>query len=573
MVGTGAVGGMAMARAYIVNEDDPVVVKIRIQDPDEEYRRFLSAKKTAADNLTDIMEDAAEKLGKENADILDYQLLILEDADFIRKVREIIYDEHLNSEYAVDAAARDFIDRFEDMGNGYLKERAADIRDIARRLNFALRGIESTILSGIHKEAIVAAEDLSPSQTMGINRNKVKGIVLERGGVSSHSVILARSMDIPCIIGVKDLMKNIVQGETVLIDGDTGEVVKNPEQERIEKYQAWLLEGIKEKQLLERYKTCRSLTRDGFQVKVYANITSGDDIAYLIDNGGEGAGLFRTEFLYMEHNTPPSEDLQYEIYSRAAGMLDGRPLIIRTLDAGGDKKIPYLDIPEEDNPFLGYRAIRYCLEHPDIFKAQISAVLRAGVHGNVGFMLPMIATLDEVRRVKALTDEVKDELSRKEIPHADNVRMGIMVETPAAALSAEALAKEVDFFSIGANDLTQYLFAADRLNQRVAALNSSFQPVLLNTIKHICDCGHRNGIEVDICGQAGEIPELIPLWVAMGIDNLSVSIPSIPKVRKQICETARSEAMEIMEKALSMDTAGEVENFLKQQFGDRGVRL
>lgn len=567
MRGIGAVGGMALARTYLLDEDAAVITKKNIANPDEEYLRFLSAKEFAASQLEKIMKAAVEDFGRENGEIFDYQLLMLEDDDFLGKIRAIITDEKVNSEYALDVVARQYMELFTAMDNDYLKQRTSDIADLAKRLNYALSGREPRMLSDIRGNFILAANDLTPSQTVGINKDRVRGIILECGGMSSHSVIIARSMGIPCIVGIAGLMKNLLHGDIVLINGSSGEVFVSPTELQVAEFNAYSIKTDKEKKELERFKHCESRTLDGFEIKVYANIAAEKDSSSMIENGGEGVGLFRTEFLYMSGNTPPSEDLQYQVYSNIARNLGERPFIIRTLDAGGDKNIPYLGIPVEDNPNLGFRAIRYCLENPEIFKTQISAILRAGTCGNVHLMLPMLASVVELRRAKRLIDEAKDELVKKQIPHSDNIRIGIMMETPAAAIMADRLAREVDFFSIGTNDLTQYLFAADRMNPKVAYLNSYFHPALLRTVNHICKCAALNGIEADICGQAGEIPLLIPIWAAMGINNLSVSIPSIPKVRKLICQTVKADAVIIMEKTLSMDTAEEVETYLKSQFG------
>ena len=567
MTGIGAVDGMAMARTYLLDEDVAVIIKKSIVNPEDEYLRFLSAKEIAASQLDKIMEAAVEDFGRENGEIFDYQLLMLEDKDFLGKIRDTIANELVSCEYALDAVVRQYTELFTNMDNDYLKERTSDIADLAKRLNYALAGREPRMFSDIREDFILAAVDLTPSQTVGINKDRVRGIILERGGMSSHSVIIARSMGIPCIVGVAGLMKSLVHGEIVLINGNSGEVFTSPLEGQVAEFNAYRIKTDNERKDLERFKYCESKTLDGFKIKIYANIATEKDSFAMIENGGEGVGLFRTEFLYMSGNTPPSEDLQYKVYSNIARNLGDRPFIIRTLDAGGDKNIPYLGIPAEDNPNLGFRAIRFCLENPEIFKTQISAILRAGTYGNVHLMLPMLASVVELRRAKRLIDETKDELVRKEIPHSENIRLGIMVETPAAAIMADRLAREVDFFSIGTNDLTQYLFAADRMNPRVAYLNSYFHPALLRTVNHICKCAAVNGIEADICGQAGEIPQLIPIWAAMGINALSVSIPSIPRVRKLVCETVKADAVKIMEKTLSMDTAEEVEAYLKSQFG------
>lgn len=566
MRGIGAVGGMAMGNIYLMNDDTSEVFKEHVEDTGKEYQRLLMAKEISAKQLESLMKDALEELGQENSEIFDYQLLMLEDKDFLDAIREHIEKEHVNCEYALDIVSKQYIDLFANIDNDYLRERTTDIADLTRRIIYVLRGKEIKTLSYIGVDSIIAAVDLTPSQTAGINKDRVKGIILERGGKSSHSVIIARSIGIPCIVGVPNLMNNVAQGNVAIINGDTGEIIISPTTDQLLQFNIYESENLKEKQSLSRYIHCESVTKDGFEIKVLANITSQGEIDALIDNGGEGVGLFRTEFMYMSGSTPPSEDLQYKTYSNIAELLKNRPLIIRTLDAGGDKNIPYLKIPKEDNPFLGYRAIRYCLDNPEIFKTQISAILRAGVFGNVEFMIPMIASITELKKAKAIIGEVKDELSSKGVPFEGNVRLGMMMETPAAVIMADRFAKEVDFFSIGTNDLTQYLFAADRMNEKVANLNSYFHPVLLRTVKYICDSAKKYGISVDICGQAGENPLLIPLWVALGIDNLSVSIPSIPKVRKVICETNKSVAINVLERILAFDTEEEVKDYLNTQF-------
>lgn len=564
--GIGVIGGMAMAEVYLVDDCILEITRETVDDVDKEYRRLLTAIEVCAGQIEKIMHAATERLGKDNGEIFDFQLLMLDDKEFLEPIRRYIVDDHFNCEYALDQVAKQYIDRLSKIDNPYLRERTADVADLARRINFALRGREMKTLSGISRESIVAAVDLTPSQTAGIDRNKVKGIILEKGGKSSHSVILARSMGIPCIIGIENLTESVSSGDVAIVNGDTGEVFISPTAGQIAAFNGYMENIIKEEKIFSRYVHCRSITQDGAEVKVLANITSEREALDLVQKGGEGAGLLRTEFMYMSGSTPPSEEVQYNVYSNIARALNGLPLIIRTLDAGGDKSIPYLDIPNEDNPFLGYRAIRYCLDNPEIFKTQVSAILRSGVNGNVEFMIPMIATIDEIKRARAIIEEVKKELSQKGIKYAKHMCLGMMMETPAAAFMAERFAKEVDFFSIGTNDLTQYLFAADRTNEKVAYLNSYFHPALLRLVRNICDSARRYGIAVDICGQAGEVPELVPLWIAMGVDNLSVSIPSIPRVRKIICETNKLKAVDVMERALNMDTAEEVKEYLSTQF-------
>lgn len=568
MNGISAVGGMAMAKIYIVDGNISKVEKLHIEDCEKEIQRFLDAKEASADQLRKLMDSAIETLGEDNAEIFDYQLLMLEDDDFLNKIKTIIQEEKINAEYALDKIAKEYIEIFKNIDNNYLKERTADIEDMAKRITFALNHKELSTLSTIKEDSIVAAEDLTPSQTAGINKAKVKGIILEKGGKSSHSVIIARSMGIPCIVGISNLLTNITHGELAIINGSTGDLFLSPDKDQISNFREYENFLKKEKAELDKYINCESKTIDGFELKVFANITDEKEVVSLLQNGGEGVGLLRTEFIYMNRRTPPTEDIQFGIYSNIASLLNGRPLIIRTLDAGGDKDIPYLNILKEENPFLGYRAIRYCLENKELFKNQISAILRAGIHGNVELMIPMISTIEEVRKTKDIIEEVKNELLQKGIKHAENIRLGMMVETPAAAFMSDKFAKEVDFFSIGTNDLTQYLFAADRMNEKVAHLNSYYNPALLKTVRYICQCANAAGIDVDICGQAGEIPELVPVWVGMGITNLSVSIPSILKVRRLICTTNKSKATEQVDMIMSLDTAHEVENYLKNMRGE-----
>lgn len=566
MIGIGVVGGMAMAKIFIIDEDIPIIVKSVVEDPEKEYERLLKAKEISAMQLEEIMKTATEKLGRENGEIFDYQLLMLEDREFLGEIRENIFNGHVNCEYALNIVTQQYIEQFANIDNDYMRERTIDVVDLAKRLNFALRGKELKTLMSISEDSIIVAIDLTPSQTAGINKERVKGIILERGGKSSHSVIIARSMDIPCIVGVPDITKIVINGDISIINGDIGEFVISPTPQQITEFRLYETENFKAKQLLNKYKHSESKTMDGYEVKVFANITSENEAPALIENGGEGVGLFRTEFIYMQNNLPPTEETQFKIYSNIAKTLGSRPFIIRTLDAGGDKEIPYLKIQKEENPFLGYRAIRYCLDNPEVFKTQISAILRAGVNDNISLMIPMISSITEFRSVKIIIEEVKKELRAKGMEFSNNVKLGIMMETPAAAFMADTFAKEVDFFSIGTNDLTQYLFAADRMNEKVAYLNSYFHPALLHTVKHICISAKKYGISVDICGQAGENPILIPLWVAMGVDNLSVSIPSIPKVRKIINSIYKSDALKILDKILDLDTPEEVKTYLDSQY-------
>lgn len=562
MKGTIAVRGMAMADAYPICEKKGNIQAHKVEDVEVEFKRLEEAKKGCAESLTRLIEKLQNETDKESAEILDFQLLLLEDDNYYGEIREIVKRQKVNCEYAIVNRSESYRSELAALDNPYLNERTADITDLEKRLLNVLSGnIEMDSEDG---SWIVAAEDLTPSQIVELGKNRLKGIILEKGGLSSHCVILARSMDIPCMIGVNGALEEIKKGEKILLDCIHGEVTISPDKEELKKYLVYCEKMDIERADLERFKNRKTKTKDGKDMKVYANISSETEIEELKNQGGEGVGLMRTEMLYMEKDKAPDEETQYHIYSNIAKKLGKDPLIIRTLDVGGDKHISYLNIPEEDNPFLGYRAIRYCLNNPEIFKSQLSAILRAGVYGKVQLMLPMISSVSEVEEARELIGEVKQELERSGIRYG-NVELGMMVETPAAAVMADCFAKIVDFFSIGTNDLTQYLFAADRNNEKVASLNSYYHPALLRMVDYISRCAHENEIEVDICGQAGEAEELIPLWIGMGIDNLSVSIPSILKVRRAISHCSYEECRELVKKVLNFPSDKEVIKFMREE--------
>ncbi|MEM1486329.1 phosphoenolpyruvate--protein phosphotransferase [Oscillospiraceae bacterium PP1C4] len=569
MEGIVAVGGMAMAKAYLIKELPAVEAK-HSENIAAEIEKLYIAKENCANQLKQIINLVSSNLDAESGEIFDFQLLMLEDKDFMGKIEHILKEDQVNCEYAVELAAKQYMDYLESLDNAYLNERSADIFDLSKRLIRILLGDESFGIENMQEAYIAVAVDFTPSQIAEMNRNQVKGLVLEKGGMSSHSVILARSMGIPCMIGVTGITQEMMRGDFIMIDSKNAQVIINPNAEQQERVFRFDADAICEREALQIYKSMETKTKDGFPMKVYANITSKSETEDLKAQGGEGVGLLRTELLYMTEKTAPSEEKQFQIYSAIAKSLSDRPLIIRTLDVGGDKEIPYLEIEKEENPFLGYRAIRYCIDHPDLFKSQIAAILRAGAVGNVQMMVPMVASLSELRQIKKLVQEVQSELRKDGISYAPEMQIGMMVETPAAVVMADRFAAEADFFSIGTNDLTQYLFAADRMNKKVAHLNSYFQPALIRAMKFVCDSAHKAGIEVDICGQAGEILELIPLWIAMGINNLSVSIPSITKVRRAICESNRKDCSDRLKKVMEMNTAEEVKQFLCEYLSRKG---
>ena len=566
MKGIGTGGGKAFAEIYIVNNDSVEVKRCIIENIEDECKRIDKAREVAQEQIKVLMERMAKSQEDDNVGILDYQLLLLEDEYLFNDIKKYISEEHVNCEYALDECVKSFIKDFEEIENEYLQERTADICDMAQRLQLILAEKPLQDISFMNNECIIATDEMLPSQVMSMDRTNIKGIIMEYGGKTSHSVIIARSLGIPCIVGFKNLLTLVSHGQKVIIDGNSGEVNINPNEEDISNFLDYQEHNNLKIIELRKYINRGSITKDGATMKIFANISSENDIKPMLEAGGEGVGLFRTEFIYINSKTLPSEEVQYRIYSNIAQKLREKPFIIRTLDVGGDKSIDYLNIKKEDNPFLGFRAIRYCLQNPQIFKSQVSAILRASVFGNVKFMIPMISTLMELKSAKKMIDEVKRELESKMIPFCKDIQIGMMIETPSAALMVDRFAKEVNFFSIGTNDLTQYLFAADRMNEQVAYLNSNFHPQLIKVVKDIVDCGKRHGIEVEICGQAGENPYLVPIWIAMGVDNLSVSIPSILAVRQQICNINQKDLVPILDKVLEFDDAYEVEGYLKKQF-------
>ncbi len=561
MKGTVAVGGMALSQACLFLEGQADVSPHHVENTDAELQRLQTASALCAGELSALIESLRQNAVADQAEILDFQLLLLEDENYMGRIAGIVQGEQVNCEYAVARHSRLYREELSALDNPYLNERAADISDIEQRL---LRALSRRGKAALPSDPVIAvAQDLTPSQVVELGHGKLEGIILEKGGLSSHCVILARSMGIPCIIGAAGILAQVEQGQPVLLDAEAGEIVPSPDEEAVRRYRQYQEAKQRERQSLEQFRCGKTATADGRTMKVYANITSHLEVPGILEQGGEGVGLLRTEMLYMEQDAPPDEETQFSLYSAIVKGLAGRPLIIRTLDVGGDKSIPYLGIPPEENPFLGYRAIRYCLDHPEIFKPQLAAILRAAALGPVRLMLPMVAAAGEVARAKEIVAAVRRELEDRGTT-AGPVPVGIMVETPAAAVMADQLAGLVDFFSIGTNDLTQYLFAADRNNARVASLNSYFQPALLRMVERICRCAHEKGIEVGICGQAGEVEQLIPLWVGMGVDELSVSIPSIPRVRRRISRCDTAACRELAGRALACISEAEVRKEVEQ---------
>lgn len=556
--GIAASSGIAIAKAYRLVEPDLSFQKTVITDDAKEIKRLQDAIATSKTELEAIREKANEELGADKAAIFEAHLLIANDPELIKPIEDKIKSEKVNAEHALKEVTDMFITMFEQMDNEYMKERAADIRDVRKRMLSHLLGVKIVNPSMISEEAIIVAEDLTPSDTAQLNRKYVKAFTTNIGGRTSHSAIMARSMEIPAVVGTKTATKDIQNGDMIIVDGLNGEVHINPSAEVIEQYKQEQIRYEEQKAEWAKLLHEKTVSADGEHVELAANIGTPNDLEGVINNGGEGIGLYRTEFLYMGRNELPSEEEQFESYKAVLEGMQGKPVVVRTLDIGGDKELPYLDLPKEMNPFLGFRAIRLCLEEQDLFRTQLRALLRASNFGNLKIMFPMIANLDEFRAAKSILEEEKQKLANEGISVSDNIELGIMVEIPSTAVMADQFAKEVDFFSIGTNDLIQYTMAADRMNERVSYLYQPYSPAILRLVKMVIDAAHKEGKWAGMCGEMAGDETAIPLLLGLGLDEFSMSATSILKARSQILRLSKKEMVDLAQKALQMSTTNEV---------------
>ncbi|MBA2872769.1 phosphotransferase system enzyme I (PtsI) [Anoxybacillus calidus] len=564
--GIAASSGIAIAKAYRLENPDLTVEKKAIANVAEEVARFEAAITKAKAELETIRARALEELGEDKAAIFSAHLLVLSDPELLNPIKEKIETESVNAEYALRETANMFITMFESMDNEYMKERAADIRDVTTRVLAHLLGVSVSNPSMISEEVIIIAEDLTPSDTAQLNRKYVKGFTTDIGGRTSHSAIMARSMEIPAVVGTQSVTAEIQNGDLVIVDGLHGKVIVNPSVEVVAEYEKKLAHFEAQKAEWAKLVNERTITKDGHHVELAANIGTPDDVKGVLENGAEGIGLYRTEFLYMGRDHLPTEEEQFEAYKTVLERMEGKPVVVRTLDIGGDKELPYLDLPKEMNPFLGFRAIRLCLEMQDMFRTQLRALLRASVYGNLKIMFPMIATLDEFRQAKAILLEEKAKLQAEGVQVSDNIEVGMMVEIPAAAILADQFAKEVDFFSIGTNDLIQYTMAADRMNERVSYLYQPYNPAILRLISNVIDAAHKEGKWAGMCGEMAGDAIAIPILLGLGLDEFSMSATSILRARSQMKKLSKEEAARFKETILSMRTAEEVVAFVKETF-------
>lgn len=560
--GISAANGYAFGKAYELTEPDLSFSAYDIDNPDTEAARFHDALAKTKQDLQQIRDKVAQEQGEENAKIFDAHMLVLEDPDLIQSVETQIKDEKTNAEHALDEKANTFITMFEQMDNEYMRERAADIRDVKKRILSHLLNKPLPNVSLVDEPTIIIATDLTPSDTAQINKKFVKGFVTDVGGRTSHSAIMARTLEIPAIVGVRTATADIQHGDELIIDGIHGDIFINPTAGTKQKYEALQEEYAQKRAEWALLKDEPTVSKDGHQVELAANIGSYQDLDTVIANGAEGVGLYRTEFLYMESSDFPTEEEQFEAYKAVLEAMKEKPVVIRTLDIGGDKHLDYWDLPSEMNPFLGLRAVRLALKNEEVFRTQLRALLRASTFGNLKIMFPMVATLEEFRAAKNLLLEEKEKLIAENIAVSDTLELGIMVEIPSTAVMAAQFAKEVDFFSIGTNDLIQYTFAADRMNENVSYLYQPYHPAILNLVKMVIDAAHAEGKWAGMCGEMAGEPTAVPLLFGLGLDEFSMSPSSILPARSQIKDLDKQEMEQIVAKALVQNTSDAVQELV-----------
>lgn len=562
--GTSASSGIGIGKAAIVEEAELVIKRETVADAAAEVERFKGALDQTMKDTEALAADLATRVGEKEAEIMQGHLMLLMDPMLTGEIENTITGEGICSEYAVEQVCSMYADVFAGMDDELMQQRATDMRDIKTRMQKVLLGVASVDISALPAGTILVAKDLTPSMTAGINPDHVVGIVTELGGKTSHSAILARALEIPAVVAVADFLSQVKDGDAVVLDGSEGVVYVNPDQAVMDEYTAKREKFLREKKELEQYIGKPTVTRDGVHIELVANIGKPEDVEKVLQYDGEGVGLFRTEFLFMDRTSMPTEDEQFEAYKKVAEALQGKPVIIRTLDIGGDKEIPYMGLKKDENPFLGYRAIRFCLDRKeDVYKPQLRALLRASAFGNIKIMIPLVTCIDEYREAKGLIEELKAELDAKGVAYNKDVEVGIMVETAAASLIADIFAKEVDFFSIGTNDLTQYTMSVDRGNDKVSYLYSPFNPAVLRSIKRIITCAREAGIMVGMCGEAASDPLLIPLLLAFGLNEFSMSASAILQSRKLITGYSTEELQAVADKAMSFATTKEVEDYMR----------
>lgn len=557
--GIAASDGVAIAKAYLLVEPDLTFDKNeKVTDVEGEVAKFNNAIEASKVELTKIRNNAEVQLGADKAAIFDAHLLVLDDPELIQPIQDKIKNENANAATALTDVTTQFVTIFESMDNEYMKERAADIRDVSKRVLSHILGIELPNPSMIDESVVIVGNDLTPSDTAQLNKEFVQGFATNIGGRTSHSAIMSRSLEIPAIVGTKSITQEVKQGDMIIVDGLNGDVIVNPTEDELIAYQDKRERYFADKKELQKLRDADTVTVDGVHAELAANIGTPNDLPGVIENGAQGIGLYRTEFLYMGRDQMPTEEEQFEAYKEVLEAMNGKRVVVRTLDIGGDKELSYLNLPEEMNPFLGYRAIRLCLAQQDISRPQLRALLRASVYGKLNIMFPMVATINEFREAKAILLEEKENLKNEGHDISDDIELGIMVEIPATAALADVFAKEVDFFSIGTNDLIQYTLAADRMSERVSYLYQPYNPSILRLVKQVIEASHKEGKWTGMCGEMAGDETAIPLLLGLGLDEFSMSATSILKARRQINGLSKNEMTELANRAVDCATQEEV---------------
>ena len=550
--------GIGIGGVVIIEEHEAVIEDKTITDVDAEIQRVQSAIEKFVNVTTEMADKMEATVGAKDADILRGHIMLLRDPTIEEQIVALIRSEKVTAENALDQVLEQTAELFAQIPDELLQQRATDFRDIKTRIVKILLGIEELDISTVPAGTVLVAKDLPPSMTAGIVPENIAGVLTEVGGRTSHSAILARAMEIPAVLSIEGICSQVKNGDMVVLDGTRGEAIVNPDEATVSEYEKKLEEYRKEKELLKKYTGKPTVSKDGTKAELVCNIGKPEDAKKAAECDGEGIGLFRTEFLFMDRDSLPTEEEQFEAYKSAAETMAGKPVIIRTLDIGGDKEIPYLGLEKEDNPFLGFRAIRFCLQRKDIYETQLKALVRASAFGKIKVMVPLVTGLDELRQVKAMIADIMKEYDAAGVAYNKDLEVGVMMETPAACLMADALAKEAAFFSIGTNDLTGYTMAVDRGNAKVAYLYSTYNPAVLRAIKRIIECGKKEGIMVGMCGEAAADEKLIPLLLAFGLDEFSVSATSVLRTRKTISECDIKECRELADRVMKCVTEEEV---------------
>ena len=564
--GIGASPGIVLGKALVIENTQLAIERKTITDTEAEVAKLRNAVQVSKEELNKVKEKALLELGEQEAQIFESHLLVLEDPELIESAISNINNEKVNADFALNEIKEKFVTMFEAMDNEYMRERAADIKDVTNRILRHILGIKVVDLADLNEEVVLVAHDLTPSDTAIMDKKKVLGFLTDIGGRTSHTSIMSRTLEIAAVVGLTDATSKIKDGDFIVFNGNTGEVIINPDEETILQYYKLKSEFEEYKKELELLKGQLSITTDGKRVELVGNIGTPSDLEALIKNDAEGVGLYRTEFLYMDRNDFPSEEEQYQAYKSVLEGMNNKPIIIRTLDIGGDKKLDYLPMDEEMNPFLGYRAIRLCLDRKEIFVTQLRALYRASIHGKLKIMFPMISSLEELLQAKEVCEEVKEQLKSEGIDYSDDVEIGMMIEVPSAAIISDVLAKHVDFFSIGTNDLIQYTCAVDRMNQKISYLYNPFNPAVLRLIKIVIDNAHKENKLVGMCGEVAGDQLMIPILIGFGLDEFSMSPVSILPARKLINSLSFEDMKKLSEEILSLENTEEIKAYVEEIF-------